>query len=455
MKKKLLLASIIFLFATSLSLGQTITQKITSAYKQFESDSQLRHAIASLYVVNARTGTVIFDKNSRVGLAPASTQKIITSVTAFELLGSAYRYETRFHQLGSGLFVMGSYDPTLGSWRYGNTRDTNFFDALTRGLRRKGVAKISSISFAREGLKNIPSGWIFEDIGNYYGAAPLKFNWRENQQDIHFIPGDKVGDAAKIDTALTSGWADFVNECTTGPKGSGDNAYVYFIPGSTKLLIQGTIPAGVRRFSISSVVVNPACRFTDEFGAYYRLLNFQDEKFDCESAMSVTAPSTEPAYIHYSPTMDSIIYWFNRKSINLYGEALLRTMGYERKGDHHTDSGVIVVQDFWKNKNVHPDELNMRDGSGLSPLNRVTTHAQVEILKYARSRMWFPRFFDALPEFNGMKMKSGTISDAKSFCGYHKSKDGNEYIFSFIVNNYNGRASALVNKMYTVLDVLK
>ena len=30
-----------------------------------------------------------------------------------------------------------------------------------------------------------------------------------------------------------------------------------------------------------------------------------------------------------------------------------------------------------------------------------------------------------------------------------------EYIFSFLVNNYNGVPSALVNKMYKVLDVLK
>jgi D-alanyl-D-alanine carboxypeptidase/D-alanyl-D-alanine-endopeptidase (penicillin-binding protein 4) len=101
------------------------------------------------------------------------------------------------------------------------------------------------------------------------------------------------------------------------------------------------------------------------------------------------------------------------------------------------------------------EELNMHDGSGLSPLNRVTTHAQVEILKYARTKPWYNSFYDALPEFNGMKMKSGTISGVKGFCGYQKSKDGREYIFSFIVNNYNGRASTLVNKMYKVLDNLK
>jgi len=54
-----------------------------------------------------------------------------------------------------------------------------------------------------------------------------------------------------------------------------------------------------------------------------------------------------------------------------------------------------------------------------------------------------------------MKMKSGTITDVKGFCGYQKASDGNEYIYSFLVNNYSGPSSALVDKMYKVLDVLK
>jgi D-alanyl-D-alanine carboxypeptidase/D-alanyl-D-alanine-endopeptidase (penicillin-binding protein 4) len=54
-----------------------------------------------------------------------------------------------------------------------------------------------------------------------------------------------------------------------------------------------------------------------------------------------------------------------------------------------------------------------------------------------------------------MKMKSGTIRDVKGFAGYHTSKKGIEYVFSFLVNNYNGSATTLVKKMYTVLDELK
>src|SRR5205814_9772338 len=106
----------------------------------------------------------------------------------------------------------------------------------------------------------------------------------------------------------------------------------------------------------------------------------------------------------------------------------IRTIGSEKNRLETNDSGIAIVKDYWKQKGLDPEEINIKDGSRLSPQNRITTHAQVEILKYAKQQPWFPYFFDALPEFNNMKMKSGTINDVKGFCGYHTSGDGNEYI---------------------------
>ena len=97
----------------------------------------------------------------------------------------------------------------------------------------------------------------------------------------------------------------------------------------------------------------------------------------------------------------------------------------------------------------------MYDGSGLSPANRVTPYTMTKALYYAKSRSWFPYFYDALPLYNGMKLKSGTIGRVKCFTGYHTSKNGKQYIVTFMVNNYNNSPSALVNKMYTLLDCLK
>src|ERR1700733_5226357 len=91
---KRLIVTIFFFFPLSYLFAQAISRQLQSAYQEFEKDEQLKHAISSLYVIDAKTGKVVFDKNSQVGLAPASTQKIITATTAFELLGREYRYKT-------------------------------------------------------------------------------------------------------------------------------------------------------------------------------------------------------------------------------------------------------------------------------------------------------------------------------------------------------------------------
>jgi D-alanyl-D-alanine carboxypeptidase/D-alanyl-D-alanine-endopeptidase (penicillin-binding protein 4) len=52
-------------------------------------------------------------------------------------------------------------------------------------------------------------------------------------------------------------------------------------------------------------------------------------------------------------------------------------------------------------------------------------------------------------------MKSGTISGAKSFAGYHTSKNGTVYTFAVIINNFDEARGNIVQKMYKVLDELK
>ena len=439
--------------------AQTVSQKLEKAFQQFENDSQMKHAISSLYVIDAKTGQVVFDKNSQVGLAGASTQKIITAATAFELLGEDYRYKTEFGLIKdttqSMLYIKPCGDPTSGSWRWESTKEEKILADIRNAI---GNEKINGFSINNKGWINhsIPDGWIWQDIGNYYGAGAGSLNWRENQYDVVLKSGNEIGDRVNIvETNPVLYDYQVISLLTSAKEGTGDNAYIYLPTNRNFITIKGTIPVKEERFKISGSFPNPENQFLSVLKA-----NVKDRIFDTTS-WSVSYLDNEPVknlktlYTHYSPTLDSIIYWFLKKSINLYGEALIKTFAYEKQGFGSTDSGVSIVKKFWKEKGLDEDELNIYDGSGLSPLNRVTTHAQVEILKYARTKDWFQSFYNALPDYNGMRMKSGTISDVKGFCGYHKAKDGKEYIFSFLVNNYSGKTSGVVGKMYKVLDELK
>ncbi|HYM95402.1 MAG TPA: D-alanyl-D-alanine carboxypeptidase/D-alanyl-D-alanine-endopeptidase [Chitinophagaceae bacterium] len=463
MKKIILLYTFCILtFALS---AQNISAKLATVFRQFENDPQLKHAISSLYVIDAKMGKVVFDKNSQIGLAGASTQKIFTATTAFELLGKDYQFKTRLGYTGKinagvldgDLYVIGSGDPTLGSWRWEQTKDSLVLGQWIREVKKLNIQKIKGTvktNTSRFSYQSIPDGWIWQDIGNYYGAGSYPINWKENQYELKLASGNKINDKVKI--LNDSSFSFDVNELKSAPKGTGDNAYIYY-----NNALAGTIPVNEKSFAISGATTDPISDLLSDFTS-----GLAENSIFCETKSNnyhrqmFTEDSTDLKkitffYTQYSPSLDSIIYWFLKKSINLYGEALVKIFAYEKNGFASTDSGVDIVKDFWKQKGLDENEIHIVDGSGLSPQNRITTHAQVEVLKYAKSREWFPYFYDALPEYNNMKMKSGTINGVKGFTGYQASKKGTEYIFSFLVNNYNGSPSTLVEKMYKVLNVLK
>jgi D-alanyl-D-alanine carboxypeptidase/D-alanyl-D-alanine-endopeptidase (penicillin-binding protein 4) len=453
-------------------LAQPVKEKLEKAMQQLQSDEQVKSGIISLYVINSKTGKVVYDKNSSIGLAAASAQKVITSATAFELLEASYKYKTEIGSdgkidkgtLNGNLFVVGYGDPTLGSWRYAGNNEKTVMNTWMSELKKSGVNKIEEnvyLDDSKYSYQPIPGGWIWDDIGNYYGAGHWGLNWRENQYDLILKPGDKEGDDVQIvRTQPALQGIVLFNLLKTGKKGSGDNAYIYLPPYSGSGFVNGTVPAGEKQFQISGSFPNPAPQLQHEISNAAKANKISiTNGFIYSQALQVTNQSvpkpTTILYTHYSPPLDSINHWFLRKSVNLYGEALVKTIAYEKNGFGSTSDGIRVIKNFWKDKGIDASALNMLDGSGLSPQNRITTNALVTVMQYAKNKPWFSSFHNSLPEYNGLKMKSGTIGGAKSFTGYSKSKTGDEYTFAIVINNYTGSAGEIVRKMYNVLDVLK
>ena len=465
--RKIFLLLVFWCFCVFINTAQTVSQKLQTAVKTLGVDSQLKHGIMSLYVVDVKTGKVVIDKNAQIGLAPASTQKIFTSIAAFELLGANYRYKTELGYDGTieegvlkgTLYLLGSGDPTLGSWRYADTKDSIVLNKWLQVVKRSGIKKIDGTIFhdySRFSQQSIPDGWIWQDIGNYYGAGAEVLNWKENQYDVVLQSPTTIGSLVKI----ISPESDFINELIAAKKGTGDNAFIYLPQGSKNAMIKGTIPAGEPSFKISGAVVEPIDDVLTELSWFLMANSIPINPRERHYTNGITIKDKfgeKPVIIqtHFSPPLDSINYWFLKKSINLYGEALIKAIAYEKSGFGSTEKGVELVKDFWSKNGIEKPAINIFDGSGLSPQNRVTAHALVKALQYAKNRPWFSSFYNALPEINGMKMKSGSIGGARSYAGYHKSKNGNEYIYSIIVNNYNGSSAEMIKKMWKLLDVLK
>ncbi|MEI9959173.1 MAG: D-alanyl-D-alanine carboxypeptidase [Ferruginibacter sp.] len=248
--------------------------------------------------------------------------------------------------------LKGYGDPALGSWRYTNTTPSAITDRWVKALQQKNIKSITG-EIITNGLafsfQSIPGGWVWEDVGNYYGAGAAALNWRENQFGLLLKAGDKPGDDVVIlETTPKNYGGLFWNELKTGKKGSGDNAAIY-LPHNGSWLVKGTIPAGEKKFKISGAVEDPANLLRDEFGAaldasgiLYKKIRSSNEKVSYVTNKSLVSIIDE----YLSPSLDSINYWFLQKSVNLYGEAFVKTIAYEKTGFGSTDTGVSHHQRF-------------------------------------------------------------------------------------------------------------
>lgn len=464
--------SLFLIFFITQSSAQSLKQKVEGAYKRFETDRQMLYGIASLTVLNAETGAVLFSRNGNTGLASASTLKTITAATAYHILGKEFTWETTLGYTGAlsadgtlngDVIITGGGDPSLGSERYDQSKSEIILKRWSEALTRAGIKKITGRIISDDrlfGTQTLPGGWPWNDIGNYYGAGSSSLTWRENQFELRFKPG-KVGEmTVLVSSEPEMSYLNIVNEVSTGSQGTGDNVYAYSAPYSDIIYLRGTYGIDLKKVILASVP-DPA------FDAAYRLSNklkasgiIVEKEATTVRKLSVNKQSYQPVQkvldTYTSPSLGQTVYWFNQKSINLSGEHLVKTLAWKQGKNSSTEEGVKVIRDFWnKRLGIDPDAMNISDGSGLSPANRITTAAMAKILQSLKKEPWFESFYESLPVYNNMKMKSGSISHVIAYTGYHTSSSGTPLVFSFIINNYSGSSSAIRQKLFNVLDVLK
>ncbi|MFD2599928.1 D-alanyl-D-alanine carboxypeptidase/D-alanyl-D-alanine-endopeptidase [Sphingobacterium corticis] len=459
----------IFLFVSASSFAQTLPSNIQKAFSQFQREANLSNNQAAFFVTNSKTGETIFAHQTNSGMATASTLKVITSITAFDLLGSDFSYTTTLSYSGKidqngilrgDIIVRGSGDPTLGSDRYDAMKAQNILDHWTFAMKKLGIKQIDGRIIGDDRLfdgNQVPTGWPTADIGNYYGAGVSGLNWKENKAGITFAPG-AVGSRTHI-----SKWTDDVsylsikNEVTTGSPGSGDRVYGFSSPYATSILLKGTFGKDLKK-TIEVSIPDPAFQLAHDLKA-----NLEQEGIavhgSAASAFQLQNYRDQPTQLiteHQSPKLPQIIHWFNHKSINLYGEALLKTIGNIKKSLRTTAESADYAKGYWKQTlNIPVSDLGTLDGSGLSPENRVTASAMNRIMQYATNRSWYKDFFESLPSINNMKMKSGTIGGVLAYSGYQTTRDGQQLTFTLFVNNYKGSTSAMRQRMFKLLNVLK
>jgi D-alanyl-D-alanine carboxypeptidase/D-alanyl-D-alanine-endopeptidase (penicillin-binding protein 4) len=464
--------ALLFLVAPILCSAQ-----IETIAAEWKKDPALEHASIGYCIRDARTSEIILELNAQVALIPASTLKVVTTSAAIGLLGKNFRFETRLYHTGSfhketgvvdgDLIISGNGDPTLQSENY---KYENVTDKWAARLKAKGINAVSGkiIGDASAFERSIPDNWIWGDIGNYFGAVPCALTYHDNKFSIVYATG-APGSKARVIGVEPAGLGDSItiNSSVTA-KGTEDEAYVYGDPFSRTKWVKGTLPPEKKKFAIEAALPDPALMCAQALRA-----SLNSAGIKCGGSVS-SYQKTDTAtrhllYLHFSPTLDNIIYHTNMQSNNLYCESILTALG-----GGNTRTGINAVNNYLKLCGLDTGEIYMTDGSGLSRANTATTAFLSQLLcKVYNDSAAYAVINRSLPIAgrqgsmsnigkgsaieNNLRAKTGYINRARGYCGYLHTRSGKELAFSILFNNYNGtprEARLKIEKFMVALNEL-
>lgn len=447
--------------------SQPLATKIKLKYQNFASLSSLKNASFSLSVLNTQTGKIVFAANQNMGLAPASSLKTVTSATALQILGTNFTFKTQVaysgqivnETLNGNLIITGNGDPTLGSPRWASTTKPVVLKAILQGLVNAGIKNIKGKIISNDAVwdtQSVPDGWLWQDMGNYYGAQTSALCWGENLFDLDIVPGKTAQSAVSLKNNLQYPFLNLINEVVTGQANSGDKVFAYSAPYANTIYLRGTYGINLKK-EIGLSLPDPAYTLAYDLQTFLSQNNITVEGISTTRLLGLAyqnpAKAVNIATIN-SPPLSQIVFQLNQKSINLYAEQIIRILALQKNKKASMPDGLNVVKGYWQTLKIEPEALHIYDGSGLSPANRVSTLAMATVLYQAHKTPWFTTFYKSLPTHNNMVMKSGLIADVLAFAGYQKNTEG-DLCFSVMVNNFSGSESVMRQQLYVLLNALK
>ncbi len=449
----------------------TSGQNFNDLFELFIQKENYKNATVGAVVIDLDNQKEVFSYQPSTSMVPGSLLKLVTSSTAIEILKPGYRFKTEVLYTGTlskqgeltgNLIIRGSGDPTLGSSYF----EPSFMSKWAFAISKKGIKKIKGdiiLDISAYEEQSITDSWIWEDIGNYYGAGAKALSVFDNTLKIT-LQSYATGSPTKIIGIKPEiKGISFINHVLASDKNS-DQAYVYGSPWGDERVIRGTIPKHRDRFTIKAALPNPELvlgSMLKDSLAYSGIPvtgNVKAGKINTETNIAFTGKSVE---------LSQIIRILNHESVNLIAEHLVKQLALESEGLGSTEKGLEIIHSHWQHKRMDTHGLFLEDGSGLSHFNLITPGQMGYVLKemYQNSS-----FTSSLPEagkgtlyvfskkdFPGKTLicKSGSMTRVRNYAGYLKTDSGKNLAFVFMVNNFGGKHIEAIREIKSLLISMK
>ncbi|HEX2961023.1 MAG TPA: D-alanyl-D-alanine carboxypeptidase/D-alanyl-D-alanine-endopeptidase [Ignavibacteriales bacterium] len=439
---------------------EELQQKIDARF----SDPLFAHAHWGVLIQSLKTGRVWYERNSERMFNPASNNKILSSAAALTRLGPDFTFETDLccngivgdSVINGDLVVFGNGDPTLYNHFQKDPRD--LFFSWAKMLREKGIRHITGNVIGDDNAfddNSLGDGWSLDGLDAWYSAevGPLQLN--ENYVDIKITAPKTVLEPVKIEPNIPSCYYTIVNNLTVTDTGR-SNVYVTRAFGTNKIVINGTLVAGSRPIVESPTITNPTLFYVTVLKEVLEQsgIRIDGSAVDCDDLQGWKHTSNDFLVIdkHLSPRLSEVLKEMMKRSQNLYAEIMPRILSWKYTGKGSFRGGKKIVEEVLKEFGIAPDTYAYVDGSGLTRYDYVSPKQLVTILTKMRKSPYWNVWYDAQPvagidgtlksRMKGTKAegnvhaKTGTISNVRGLSGYVKTSDGEDLVFSFLVNGH-------------------
>jgi serine-type D-Ala-D-Ala carboxypeptidase/endopeptidase (penicillin-binding protein 4) len=331
-------------------------------------------APSGLVLVVDGKGNELVAQNADESFVPASVTKIVTAWLALEVLGSNYRFETRFYLDGNRvLYVRGGGDPFLISEELARLT-TN----LVAAVGKKPITGIVlDTSYYPSNLR-IPGIENTDEAYNALNSAlAVNFNTISAVRD-----GDKVRSAEK-QTPITPLAITLFRE--RGPNGNG-------------------------RISLSQ---DPAVSLQYAGELIAAFIERAGGRVKGEISTGTVSEGLKPVYVHrQSRTLSKILAELLRASNNYVANQVFLEIGAHRLGGPVSLEKSLKVANEMLATHGLAIAIHLEEGSGISRDNRATARGLAKVLEL------FAPHADLLHGHDGGMNKTGTMDGIRTLAGY-------------------------------------
>ena len=408
----------------------------------------------------AGTGEMLFNHSGDTRLTPASNMKLFTAAAALNTLGPDYCFTTEIWtdgmlhagDLSGNLYLRGKGDPTLLQ------KD---LDKFAKELKSLGVKRVQGNLVGDESwfdAQHLSEDMVWSDEHEYYGAQISALTISPNTDYdagtimLTISSEGEIGDSPEFMVSPKTHYVDVINLATIVSSKEEGELCVKRNHGSNTIIITGTISQYAAPENKWIAVWNPASYALEVFSE--TLVN-HGITISGNKELGPTPDRVSMLLTRSSMPLSELLFPFMKLSNNGHAEVLIKEMGRIRRGEGSFDAGLEVVKMFLKGEGLNPDNMCLRDGSGISQMNLIQPNELSMLLFKLQNKSWFPTFLNSLPiaglpdrlvggtlreRFGGTSAenvvfaKTGSLIGVTSLSGYIRKEE--PLIFSIMINHF-------------------